>query len=104
MTPPTTPPDELGAASCSASLEAIQYADYILNHYSRDSHADKLCLARDLERQGWQRSPYARLPWWRKDALGWPIESFKGKPMKSAIRIICQNVRKVIFKPNNERA
>jgi len=40
------------------------------------------------------------LPWWRKDALGWPIETFKGKPVKSAIRIICQNIRKVIFKPN----
>lgn len=49
----TPPPDELGAASCSASLEAVQYADYILNHYSRDSYADKLCLARDLERHGW---------------------------------------------------
>jgi len=40
------------------------------------------------------------LPWWRKDALGWPIETFKGKPVNSAIRIICQNIRKVIFKPN----
>jgi len=43
------------------------------------------------------------LPWWHKDALGWPIESFKGKPVKSAIRIICQNIRKVIFKPNDLR-
>jgi hypothetical protein len=42
-----------------ASLEAVQYADYILNHYSRYSHADKLCLARDLERHGWQRSQYS---------------------------------------------
>jgi hypothetical protein len=40
------------------------------------------------------------LQWWRKDALGWPIETFKGKPVKSAIRIICQNIRKVVFKPN----
>jgi hypothetical protein len=37
-----------------------------------------------------------------KDALGWPIETFKGKPVKSAIRIICQNIRKVIFKPNKQ--
>ncbi len=44
------------------------------------------------------------LPWWRKDALGWPIETFKGKPVKSAIRIICQNIRKVIFKPNSDSA
>jgi hypothetical protein len=42
------------------------------------------------------------LPWWRKDALGWPIETFKCKPVQSAIRIICQNIRKVIFKPNAE--
>ena len=43
-----------------------------------------------------------RLPWWRKDALGWPIETFAGKPAKSALRIICQNVRKVICKQNAE--
>lgn len=42
------------------------------------------------------------LPWWRKDALGWPIETFKGKPVESAIRIICQNIRKVICKPNTQ--
>jgi hypothetical protein len=42
------------------------------------------------------------LPWWRKDALGWPIETFKGKPVKSAIRIVCQNIRKIIFKPTNQ--
>ena len=35
------------------SRKAIQYVDYILNHYSRDSYADKICLARDLERHGW---------------------------------------------------
>ena len=35
------------------------------------------------------------LPWWHKDKLGWPIETFKGKPVKSAIRIICQNIRKI---------
>ena len=40
------------------------------------------------------------LPWWRKDALGWPIETFNGKPVKSALRIICQNIRKIIFKSN----
>jgi len=42
------------------------------------------------------------LPWWRKDSLGWPIETFKEKPVKSAIRIICQNIRKVIYKPNDK--
>lgn len=99
-----TPKDSTGGCCptppCSASSEAVQYADYILNHYARDSHADKLCLARDLERHGWKKSHYANLPWWRKDSLGWPIETFKGKPVKSAIRIICQNIRKVICKPN----
>lgn len=35
------------------------------------------------------------LPWWRKDRLGWPIETFIGKPYKSALRIICQNIRKI---------
>lgn len=95
-----TAQERLARTTCSASSEAVQYADYILNHYSRDSHADKLCLARDLERHGWKKSSFANLPWWRKDTLGWPIETFKGKPVKSAIRIICQNIRKVICKPN----
>jgi hypothetical protein len=36
------------------SREAVQYADYILNHYSRTSQSDKICLARDLERHGWK--------------------------------------------------
>ena len=40
------------------------------------------------------------LSWWRKDALGWPIETFKEQPVKSATRIICQNIRKVLCKPN----
>lgn len=33
--------------------------------------------------------------WWRKDKHGWPIETFKGKPVKSAVRIIFQNIRKL---------
>ena len=36
------------------------------------------------------------LPWYRKDKLGWPIETYKGKPFKSLIRIVCQNIRKVL--------
>jgi len=39
------------------SSEAIRYANYILNHYSRNSYKDKLCLARDLERHGWKKPP-----------------------------------------------
>lgn len=45
----------------SPSRDAVQYADYILNHYSRNSHADKLCLARDLERHGWRKKRANRL-------------------------------------------
>jgi hypothetical protein len=37
----------------------------------------------------------AVLPWWRTDKHGWPIETYIGKPVKSAVRIIFQNVRKV---------
>lgn len=37
----------------------------------------------------------ACMPWWRKDRFGWPIETFKGKPFQSLMRIICQNIRKV---------
>lgn len=36
-----------------------------------------------------------KYPWWRKDRYGWPIETFKDKPFKSALRIICQNIRKI---------
>jgi len=34
------------------STRTIQYADYILNHYSKKSLADKTVLAKDLERHG----------------------------------------------------
>ena len=36
------------------SRKAIEYAHYILNHYSRYSTEDKICLARDLETHGWK--------------------------------------------------
>ncbi len=35
-----------------------------------------------------------RLPWWRKDYYDWPIETYIGKPFKSAVRIICINIKK----------
>jgi hypothetical protein len=35
-------------------------------------------------------------PWYLKDKFGWPIERFKNKPVKSFIRIIIQNLRKII--------
>ena len=36
-----------------------------------------------------------RLPWYRKDRLGWPIETWKDRPVASFIRIVCQNIRKI---------
>lgn len=36
------------------SPESVQYADYILNHYSKDSYSDKICLARSLEQNIWK--------------------------------------------------
>lgn len=33
--------------------DAYQYADYILNHYDRNSHKDKLCLAKSLVENGY---------------------------------------------------
>lgn len=37
----------------------------------------------------------AELPWYRKDKLGWPIEGFKGKQVKSFVRLVCQNILKL---------
>ena len=33
--------------------DAYQYADYILNHYDRNSHMDKLCLTKSLVENGY---------------------------------------------------
>ena len=62
-------------------------------------HGEPVGIVKALAAIEYQRQRRV-LPWWRKDALGWPIATFKGKPVKSAIRIICQNIRKVIYKPN----
>jgi hypothetical protein len=39
--------------------DSYQYADYILNHYDRNSHMDKLCLARSLVERGYGRAEEA---------------------------------------------
>ena len=45
------------------SSDAVRYADYILNHYDRNSEKDKLCLAKDLLRHGWNNGqPNAPTP------------------------------------------
>lgn len=36
------------------------------------------------------------IPWWRCDFTGWPIETFKGRPIASFVRIVLQNIRKII--------
>ena len=36
-----------------------------------------------------------KLPWWRKDKYGWPIETVKDHLIKSWVRILCQNIRKI---------
>jgi|688.fasta_scaffold1347136_2 hypothetical protein len=36
------------------------------------------------------------LPWYRKDKLGWPIETSENKPIRSFIRLVLQNIRKFI--------
>jgi hypothetical protein len=36
----------------------------------------------------------SKVPWWRKDGLGWPIETVKGKPISNFIRLVVQNIRK----------
>lgn len=35
------------------------------------------------------------LPWWKKDAFGWPIETIKGRPIKNFFRYIFINIGKV---------
>lgn len=44
----------------------------------------------------WMRDFGTRMPWWRKGKDGWPIETWEGRPFKSAIRIVLQNIRKMI--------
>jgi hypothetical protein len=45
------------------SSDAVRYADYILNHYDRNSEKDKLCLANDLLRHRWSNGqPNALAP------------------------------------------
>lgn len=34
-------------------------------------------------------------PWWRKDRMGWPIETVEGRWIQNAIRIFILNIRKV---------
>ena len=51
------------------SPESVQYADYILNHYSKDSYSDKICLARSLEQNGWKKTSAVKSNTPRTDSL-----------------------------------
>lgn len=52
--------------------------------------APRLTVQKELERTKRQM-----LPWWKKDKRGWPITTFKDKPVKSTLRIVLQNIRKL---------
>lgn len=49
----------------------------------------------ELAEESRNHKSFKQLPWWRKDSNGWPIETFKGRPVSSFIRIACQNIRKI---------
>lgn len=51
-----SPIEEQYITIATPSAASIKYADYILNHYSKDSMMDKICLARDLEKHGFKKS------------------------------------------------
>ncbi len=34
-------------------------------------------------------------PFWRVDKFGFPIDTFKGAPIRSVVRIVLQNIRKM---------
>ena len=45
----------------AADKETVRYAEYILNHYDRNSHADHLVLARNLEAWADKRNQVANI-------------------------------------------
>lgn len=40
--------------------------------------------------------PLDSLPWYRRDRHGWPIERIRGRPLTSFMRLLCQNIRKLL--------
>jgi len=38
---------------------------------------------------------FSHIPWYRRDKYGWPIERITGKPFKSFVRMVFQNIRKI---------
>ena len=60
-------------------MDANQYADYILNHYDRNSRMDTLCLARSLVENGYGRAEKAEaeVEFWK--AKAYEAEHSQGK-------------------------
>jgi len=65
--------------------------DYAPNPYG----ADLAPLADPIVRNWLQAYTRSLTPWYRRDRYGWPIETFKDRPIKSFIRLVCQNLRKL---------
>ncbi len=64
----------------------------ILKEYLDKSTPEE--LRAELER----RKTKVIVRWWRRDRYGWPIETIRGRPISSFVRIIFQNFRKIFRK------
>lgn len=71
--------------------------DYLDSHTPEQLRAglDKRKHLQMVDVKG-QIVPITKLHWWRKDKDGWPIETVKGHPFSAFIRIVCQNLRKLV--------
>lgn len=65
--------------------------DYAPNPYGQDQAP----IADGIVRKWYRAYQSRRLPWWRRDNHGWPIERYMGRPVKSFVRMVCQNIRKI---------
>ena len=60
-------------------MDANQYADYILNHYDRNSRMDTLCLARSLVENGYGRAEKAEAEVERLKVINADMRNFLAK-------------------------
>lgn len=70
----------------------IRYAEYILNHYDKNSHSDAIVLARDLARKGLTISEWTYYVCWYNTITNQPehqtfTEKSKAKAFADAIRL-----------------
>jgi hypothetical protein len=76
------------------SSDAVRYADHILNHYDRNSEKDKLCLAKDLLRHGWNNGqPNAPAP---EEAVSKCNNPFTD-PYKRPTCVTCDRMDKMVW-------